>query len=208
MPPLVLPLDPACPDPGVLGRAASVLEQGGILAYPTETLYGLGVDPFQSQALLALCRLKKRSRNQAFSILVRDTAMALEVAGRVSPRALRIMEMFLPGPLTVLLAAANHLPRDLTGGTDKIGVRISSHPMMVPFFERFPAPFTTTSANVSGTDPAQDAGQIVATFPEGLHCVLDAGPIRGVASTVVDLSGNSPMVLREGAIPGEAVLAC
>jgi len=206
--PLILRVDPEVPDPDSLERAARILREGGILAYPTETLYGLGVDPFQEEALEALFRLKGRPEGMPISILARDMSMLMKAVGDVSPLSMRIMERFLPGPLTVVLAAGSHLPVRLTGGTGKIGVRISSHPVVRHLFTCLPGPVTTTSANLTGTAPASSAEQIAQTFPEGIGCILDAGPHRGVGSTVVDLTGACPVILREGTISGDAIRSC
>ncbi len=125
-----------------MNRAAEVLRLGGTLAYPTETLYGLGVDPFRKEALERLYLLKGRQPNQPISILVRDMEMLEEVVRDLSPQARRILESFLPGPLTAVLYARPHLPSLLTGGTEKIGIRISSHPLIPHLFARFPHPIT------------------------------------------------------------------
>jgi len=202
-----LRVDPKDPDPAHLNRAAEVLGRGGVVAYPTETLYGLGVDPFREGALQKLHRLKERPPNQPTSILVRDIAMLEEVARDISPGARRILQAFLPGPLTAVLFARPHLPGLLTGGTDKIGVRISSHPLLPRLLERYPHPITTTSANRSGRPPAETAWQIADAFPLGIDCILDAGAVAGgTGSTVVDLTGPEPVILREGAIPRERIL--
>jgi L-threonylcarbamoyladenylate synthase len=206
---LLLQIDPKTPDPAYLERAAGVLRRGGILAYPTETLYGLGVDPFQEGVLEKLRLLKERPPNRPVSILVRDMEMLEEVVRDISPRARRILEAFLPGPLTAVLPARPHLPFLLTAGTEKIGVRISSHPLLSSLFEHFPHPITTTSANRRSMSPAVNAVQIADAFPQGIDCILDAGPIPGgTGSTVVDLTGREPVVLRAGAVSREDILRC
>jgi len=190
-------------------KAGEALLQGGILAYPTETLYGLGVDPFRKEALERLYRLKDRPASRAVSVLVQEMEMLEEVAREIPRWACRILETFLPGPLTAVLPARPHLPGLLTGGTEKIGVRISSHPLMPHLFARFPHPITTTSANRSGMPPAAAAEEIRAAFPQGIDCILDAGPAPGgTCSTVVDLTGREPVILREGAVTREQILRC
>ncbi len=202
-------IDPIHPDPGLLERAAEVLRQGGILAYPTETLYGLGVDPFREEALEKLYLLKARPPTQPVSLLVRDMEMLEEVVQDISPEARRILEAFLPGPLTAVLPARPHLPGLLTAGTEKIGVRISSHPLISHLFARFPHPITTTSANRSGMPSSVTVEQIIDAFPHGVDGILDAGPSPGGSgSTVVDLTGPEPVILREGAISREKIFRC
>jgi len=198
---MILTVDPCSPDPASLDRAAETLQQGGILAYPTETLYGLGVDPFREDALDRLFRLKGRSTGTPVSVLVRDMEMLQDLVEDVPPRARLVLERFLPGPLTAVLFARGRLPSRLTGGTGKIGVRISPHPVLSYLFERFPHPLTTTSANRTGMAPAVNAGQVRDAFPEGIDCILDAGPAPGgTGSTVADLTGRDPLILREGAL--------
>ena len=198
---LLLPTDPFNPAPEVLARAASALRQGRVVAYPTETLYGLGVDPFHEEALEGLYRLKDRPATMPVSILVRDVSMLNEVARDLPGLAIRLIEAFLPGPLTLVLPARPHLPQRLTAGTGKIAVRISAHPLIGHLFSRYPAPITTTSANPTGEPDARDAKRILSYFPQGIDCILDAGPVPGgIGSTVVEATGDAPAILRQGTI--------
>ena len=203
---LLLPIDPLDPAPEVLTRVASALRQGRVVAYPTETLYGLGVDPFREEALEQLYVLKGRPAEMPVSILVKDVAMLEEVAHDLPGPAMRLVEAFLPGPLTLVLHARPHLPEQLTAGTGKIGVRISAHPLMIHLFSSYPAPITTTSANPTGEPDARDAEKILSYFPQGIDCILDAGPVPdGLGSTVVDVTGEAPAILREGAISAREI---
>jgi L-threonylcarbamoyladenylate synthase len=202
----LLPIDPCDPAPEVLARVASALRQGRVVAYPTETLYGLGVDPFREEALDRLYVLKGRPAEMPVSILVKDVAMLREIAHDLPGPAMRLVEAFLPGPLTLILRAHPRLPERLTSGTGKIGIRISSHPFMRHLFSRYSAPITTTSANPTGMPNARDATEILAYFPEGIDCILDGGPVPGIlGSTVVDGTGEVPVILREGAIAADEI---
>ena len=119
---------------------------------------------------------------------------------------MRLIEAFLPGPLTLVLAARPHLSLRLTAGTGKVGIRISAHPLIGRLFACYPAPITTTSANPTGRPNARDARTILAYFPQGIECILDAGPVPGgVGSTVVDATGEAPVILREGAISAKTI---
>ena len=203
---LLLPIDPLKPAPEALARAASALFQGRVVAYPTETLYGLGVDPFHEEALERLYQLKGRLATRPVSILVRDVAMLYEVAHGLPKSAVRLIEAFLPGPLTLVLPARPHLPQRLTAGTGKVGVRISAHPLIGHLFSRYPAPITTTSANPAGAPNARDARGILSYFPQGIDCILDTGPVpAGIGSTVVEVTGEAPTILREGTISEEEI---
>ena len=204
---LLLPINPLNPAPEVLARAASALRQGRVVAYPTETLYGLGVDPFHEEALERLYRLKDRPSTVPVSILVRDVAMLNAVARDLPGLAITLIEAFLPGPLTLVLPARPHLPQRLTAGTGKIAVRISAHPLIGHLFLSYPAPITTTSANPTGEPNAGDAKRILSYFPRGIDCILDAGPVPdGIGSTVVEATGDAPAILREGTISEEEIL--
>jgi L-threonylcarbamoyladenylate synthase len=166
------------------------------------------VDPFQQEALERLFQLKGRPAEMPVSILVRDVPMLEEVARQLSGQTSRLIEAFLPGPLTLVLLARPHLPPRLTAGTGRVGVRISAHPLMKHLFSSYPAPITTTSANPTGMKGARDAERILSYFPQGIDCILDAGPVPGgTGSTVVDLTGDRPKVLREGAIPSKDISA-
>ncbi len=204
----LLPIDPRDPDPEALNRVASILRQGGVVAYPTETVYGLGVDPFREEALARLYALKGRPAAMPVSLLVRDTTMLEALAQDLLEPARLLIEAFLPGPLTLVLAARPGLPPGLTAGTGKIGVRISSHPLAGHLFACYPSPITTTSANPTGRPEARDAGRVLSYFPEGVDCILDAGPLAGgPISTVVDAAGETPVILREGAITAAQIAA-
>ena len=204
---LLLPINPLDPAPEVLNRVASALRQGRVVAYPTETLYGLGVDPFLEEALERLYVLKGRPPEMPVSILVKDVAMLQEVVHDLPGPAMRLVEAFLPGPLTLVLRARPRLPERLTSGTGKIGVRISAHPFMRHLFSIYAAPITTTSANPTGRPDARDAKEILSYFPEGIDCILDGGPTHGIlGSTVVDGTGEDPVILREGAITADEIL--
>jgi L-threonylcarbamoyladenylate synthase len=159
------------------------------------------VDPFHEEALDRLYRLKNRPSTKPVSILVRDVAMLNEVARDLPESAMRLIEAFLPGPLTLVLPARPHLPHRLTAASGKIGVRISAHPLIGHLFSSYSAPITTTSANPAGAPNARDAEKILSYFPQGIECILDAGSVPGgIGSTVVEATGDAPVVLREGVI--------
>ena len=199
---LFLPINPENPDPQALQEAACALRQGGIVAYATETLYGLGVDPFQKEALENLYRLKGRPGRWPVSILVKDRDMLCELVREIPSTAKRIMDALLPGPLTVVLPARSHLPERITGGMGKVGVRISPHPLLEHLFAHHTAPITSTSANPTGMPGARDAQGVRVYFPEGVDVILDTGPAPGgTGSTLLDLTTDPPVILREGAIP-------
>jgi len=188
-------------DRSMFEHVASVLQRGGIVAYPTETLYGIGVDPFHPTAVERLFQLKGRPETMPVSLIVRDLEMLAGLVESLSPIAERIVRTFLPGPLTVVLPARKGLPEAITAASGKVGLRISSHPLLSGLFMFYPFPLISTSANPSGQPPATDAGMVQEYFPEGIDCLIDAGPTPlGMPSTVIDLCGERPVFLREGAL--------
>ncbi len=190
----------------MLSRVASALRKGNVVAYPTETLYGLGVDPFQEAALERLYALKGRPASMPVSILVKDAAMLREVACDTTEPARRLIESLLPGPLTLVLRARTVLPPRLTAETGKIGVRISAHPLMKHLFSKHDAPITTTSANPTGRPDATNAQDILDYFPRGIDCIVDGGPVTGgLGSTVVDVTGDTCVILRAGAVSADEI---
>lgn len=187
----------------------NILKNGGIILYPTDTLYGLGVDALNVEALKKLKALKGRSDSKPISIVVADMAMAEEYA-EVTPLARHLAEAFLPGKLTLVLSAKENLPIELTAGTGTIGIRIPNHLLCLNLARDFGRPFTATSANVSDEEPKNSATEILAQFgmrAQDIDKVIDVGTLpESLPSSTVDARGETPVVLREGAIPAELIL--
>lgn len=187
-----------------------ILKQGGILLYPTDTLYGLGVDALNVDALRKLKELKGRNDNKAISIVVADMKMAGEYA-EVTPLALKLAEAFLPGKLTLVLSAKPNLPEELTAGTGTIGVRIPNHLLCLNLARELGRPFTATSANVSDKEPERSVPGILTQFGESavsINRVIDAGELaESLPSTVVDARGELPYILREGAVASVEIMS-
>jgi len=175
----------------IIERAVSVLMHDGTVIYPTETVYGLGADALSENAVLKVYEAKKRPMGQPVSIAVSDFDMLGAVAYVDGP-AQEFIQAFLPGPVTVVLAAKHILPEMLTGGTGLIGVRMPAHDLALRLIERFDSPITATSANLHGAkDPATPDE---CTVPRDLF--IDGGRLPGTPSTVVDLVNRS--ILRKG----------
>jgi L-threonylcarbamoyladenylate synthase len=192
------------------GRAAALatLRRGGIVAMPTDTVYGIGVALDAPDGLQRLFAAKDRPLDRAIVLLVADLEQAASV-GVLSPAARALAERFWPGGLTLVLAqaAGAGLPQVLTGGSPTIGVRLPDHDCPREL-ARALGPLPVTSANVSGQTAAADASGVLAQLASRIDLVLDGGPARGgVASTLVDCSGEAPTVLREGAIPTTEIAA-
>ncbi len=187
-----------------------------MILYPTETIYGIGVNPFASAAMQAMFDLKGRDERKVASWLVRSIE-DIEHFAIMSDRARVIAKNFLPGPLTLVLPAKDIVPTSLRSEEGTIGIRISSDPLAQALIERFwkehKAPLTCTSANVSGCDTADTPAEIIEQFAKarpdftGFTEVIDGGKRGGIASTVVKVIDNEVTVARLGAITTEAILS-
>lgn len=185
--------------------AAEVLRRGEAVVYPTETLYGLGVDALNPQALERLLRLKVRQAGKPTSVLVRDRDMLADLVDAIPAAADQLMQRFWPGPLTLVLAAKASVPQGLTAGTASIGVRISSHPVAQALVTALGRPLTAPSANPAGERPPTRIEYARDYFGEEVSLYLDAGDLPAEPpSTIVDVR-DGLRLLRAGAIDFEDV---
>jgi L-threonylcarbamoyladenylate synthase len=176
----------------IIEKAVSVLRHDALIIYPTETVYGLGADAFSDEAIMKVYEAKKRPLGMPISIAVSDFEM-LNAVARVEPWMQGFIQTFLPGPVTVVLAARRSVPKILTGGTGMIGIRIPSHDLALRLIERFDAPITATSANLHGSkDPITPEECTVSR-----ELLIDGGRLPGIPSTVVDLVEKK--IIRRGA---------
>lgn len=190
-----------------LQQALLVLQQGGVVAFPTETYYGLAVDPFNRQALDRLFHLKRRPAAKPVLVLIdrldRLSGLTAEVPSQFRP----LMDRFWPGPLTLIFPALAHLPPTLTAGSGTVGIRISSHPLAQCFCAMAGGAITATSANLSGFAPTTTEQELRAQFDTHLDWILKAGPTKGgPASTIVTADDAGLRLIREGAIPFNEVV--
>jgi L-threonylcarbamoyladenylate synthase len=187
-------------------EARTVLKRYGVIAVPTETFFGLAVNPFQEEALSRLFALKARPTDKPVLLLVAEPKMLHELAQEVSAPALRLMEKFWPGPLTIIFPSRPHLPRLLTSGTGTIGVRQPRQALTCRLIAALGGPITGTSANRAGRPPLVRAAEVAREFGEAVDLILDAGPCPGgLPSTIVDVTQASPRLVRAGAIPTAAL---
>lgn len=205
----LLHINPRAPESDLIQQAAQYLADGLVVAYPTETFYGLGVDFSNERAIRRLYELKRRDPSLPISLLVADMPMLHHCVTTFPEAARALMRTFWPGPLTICLPASTHVPRSLTTNTGKIGVRISSHPIATALVRTFGKPITTTSANLSGYPPSLTVRHVEKYFHERLACMIDGGVCDGSrGSTVVDISEETMAVIRDGAIPLDSVIRC
>ena len=202
---LIIPY--ACtPRTELSARVQPIIERGGILAVPTETFYGLGVNPLDSAALARLTAVKGRSERMPILVLIaalRDLSLFVE---NVPHAASMLMEVFWPGALTILFPARSSVPGAVTGGSGRLGLRLSSCQPLRELLECV-GPLTGTSANRTGAAPARTAQEVQDTLGQDVDAILDAGPTPGgLPSTVVE-AVEGVRIIREGAVPRAAVEA-
>ena len=202
-------IEPATgPEPSAISikKAADALMAGEIVAIPTDTVYGLSADVSYTGAADRIFKAKRRSRDFTLPVLVADMEQALSVSVGVPEAAKRLMEKFWPGALTLVLPRHPDFVADLGSDEDTIGLRCPGH--LVPrLLAEEVGPIATTSANISGQPPATTAEEVAAYFPTGVKVILDGGHCDGDPSTIVDVTGEEPKLLRQGTISFEEILA-
>ncbi len=184
-----------------IARAADAIRDGDLVVYPTETVYGLGADALDPDAVERVYAVKGRDRSNPVSLAVPD-ADATEAYVAVSERERRFLREFLPGPVTVVCEKRDRVPDALTGGRDRVGVRVPDHDLALALVRAAaPTPVTATSANVTGRPSARTVAELDDEIRDAAAVVLDGGETGGVESTVVDVAAG--VVHRRGAMAEE-----
>ena len=188
-------------NPDYSSVAAAVIGSGGIAAVPTETYYGLAADPYNEEAVKRLYKIKKRAEDKPILLLI-DNAERLSSIVTVIPQQYeKLIRDYWPGGLTLIFPAKPNLPETLTGGTNTVGIRISSNTDTTAICKACQGPITATSANISGKPPASSAEEILEYFSGDIDLVVDGGEsYTRKGSTVVSLSGNNIRIVREGVV--------
>ena len=182
-------------------KVVSLLRLGRVVAFPTDTLYGLGVHPFIERAVERIFQIKGRTKREALPLLLADVADLERYALEIPPVGWRLAEAFLPGSLTLVLLKSPSLPAYLTGGKSTVALRVPNHPVARSLCEGLDSAITGTSANVSGMPPCVSAEEVRSQIGPRVDLVLDVGPApTGSPSTIVDLTSPEPRILREGAV--------
>lgn len=186
----------------ILRKAIEILKDGGIVAYPAETFYGLGVKFDKEASLRKLYELKKRPEEKPMPLIIGSGASLSMIAVFVNEIAESLMDKFWPGPLTLLLKAKKGLSPYLTADTGRIAVRIPGESAALYLVREAGFPITATSANPSGMPPAEDADSVIRYFGEKIDMVIDGGRTAGgLPSTIVDITEKKIKIVREGVIP-------
>lgn len=199
-------VNPASFNPAELAPAVDALRRDGLIAYPTETVYGLGASTRSQTAVRRIFEIKVREQRKPISVMICEPSAVAELCNQVTECARRLMAQFWPGPVTLVLQASACMPEYLQSGTGSVGIRCPNHPLSMALVRLLGAPITSTSANLSGQPPPVDADDVVAQLGQRPDCLIDGGACPGqTPSTVVDVTGDRPVLLRQGAIGFEEI---
>jgi len=199
-------VDPEAPDRCAIREAAEVLRRGGLVAFPTETVYGLGALIHLREAVRRIFEVKGRPPDNPLIVHISRLDQLYEVAREVPERALKLAEVFWPGPLTLVLPKSASVPSEVTAGLPKVAVRMPAHTVALALIEEAGTPAAAPSANLSGRPSPTSAEHVLKDLGGRIEGVLDAGEtLYGVESTIIDLTTSPPILLRPGAMPIEKV---
>ncbi len=193
----IIAINPVTPQERLLRQVVAVLEQGGVIAYPTDTTYGVGCDILSGKAIERIYRLKGKSRKDTLSFVCADLSHLADYAV-VSNAGFRLMKRLLPGPYTFVLKSTKLPPRVLQTSQKTVGIRVPDHPIPLALVRMLGRPIVNTTANRSGGPPFIHAEDIDEVLGHGIDLIIDGGPIAGALSTVVAIEGEEVNVLREG----------
>jgi len=201
----IIKIDPKNPDQKLIEKAIRILRRGGLVIYPTDTVYGLGCDPLNENAVRRVYEVKER-RDKPLPILVSDIKAAKNIA-YVDSVAEKVMKHFWPGPLTIVLKAKPILPTIVTLGSSKVGIRMPNHVIPILLAKGIGGIIIGTSANITGRLAPRTAQEAVNQLrSKGIDLVLDSGPTPGgIPSTVIDITHKPPTLIRKGPIDIEDV---
>ncbi|MBI1806748.1 MAG: threonylcarbamoyl-AMP synthase [Ignavibacteria bacterium] len=188
----------------IVDDAAAVIRKGGVLIYPTDTIYGLGCDAFNADAIRRIFEIKRRPETRPALVLARSISMVKELVTEISPMASQLMKQFWPGPLTIILRAKRKVNSYVVSPDGKIGIRVPNHRFCLRLIGTCETPVISTSANISGHDTPKNVRALVEMFSSSVDLVVDAGNLRSILpSTVVDVSDGTLNIVREGSISRE-----
>ena len=206
MPVPVVPVTPNAPREERLAPAVDLLREGGIVAIPTETFYGMAADATNVEALVRVNALKGKAADSPVLLLAADIPQVRAFCSDLPDEFETLAATFWPGPLTLVVPASPRLPAEVTGGRGTIAIRVPGLALPRRLAGMLGRPITGVSANRTGKPPCRYAADVLVTFGEGLALILDGGPTSGGApSTVVDLASDRPRILRLGTVPVQAL---
>jgi L-threonylcarbamoyladenylate synthase len=202
-------VDPGAPQRDAIQEAAKWIRTGGLVALTTDTLYGLAVDPFQSEAVARLFAAKGRAPDQGLPLIAADEQQIAAHLGALPAMGTALARRFWPGPLTLLMPAPASLGPPVTGGSGRVGVRVPAHDIARMICRAADRPITATSANLSGRPATADPDEVERTLGDLVDLLIDAGPAPGgLPSTIVDVTGREPRIVRAGAVSQDDIQTC
>lgn len=194
------------PQEEVLEQAASIIRRGGLVAFPTETVYGLGADAMNEQAVQKIFRAKGRPADNPLIVHVNSRAMLLRVTLEVSDKAEILIRKFWPGPLTLVLRRKPEVAPTVSAGLETIAARMPNHPIALALIEKADTPVAAPSANTSGKPSPTSAAHVLRDLEGRIEMILDGGATDiGIESTVLDVTGEVPLILRPGWVTREMI---
>jgi L-threonylcarbamoyladenylate synthase len=204
--PEILKVDADTSEERILSKAVEILANGGIIAYPTETFYGLGADATNEKAIEKIFATKGRDFKNPISLIIGHTDDVYPLVQDLPETAQKLMAAFWPGALTIVFLAANNVSPLLTAGSGKIGLRVSSHPVAREIVQKLKKPITATSANLSGAPECVKASEVAEQIGDIIDAIVDLGDTPGTkGSTIIDVTCDPPVILREGAVSRQTI---
>lgn len=184
-----------------LKQVAEIIKQGGVVVFPTDTVYGVGTNGLDADAVKRLYEVKNRPLNKPISLLVSDMEMINNLARDITDMEYKLMETFLPGPFTIILKKKDIIPNILTANMDTVGIRIPDSEIARKLIELAGVPIATSSANISGNRSGTNMQSVMEDFGTKVHCYIDGGESRiGIGSTIVKVIDGKPEIIRQGSI--------
>ena len=185
------------------------LRAGALGIFPTDTVYGIGCDAFNTQALEMLYQCKKRSLDKPINILVSNREMVQKFTAQIHPIEQKLMDTFWPGPLTIIFSKSKIVPERLTAGLDTIGIRMPQHPLCLDLLHHYQAPLAVSSANLSNQSPDDDLDSLLKDFNHKVAFIVNAGKLEGgIPSTIVRVENDRIHIMREGSITMHEIQEC
>ena len=194
------------PEPEVIREAAQVLKDGGLVAFPTETVYGLGGDGLNPEASGKIYAAKGRPSDNPLILHIAEREELIPLTAEIPQMAERLMDTFWPGPMTLIFRKSEQVPYETTGGLDTVAVRMPSHPVARRLIQEAGLPIAAPSANLSGRPSPTSASHVEEDLNGRIDMILDGGDVQiGPESTIIDVTGDAPVILRPGFISREDV---
>jgi L-threonylcarbamoyladenylate synthase len=201
---VVIKVDPLNPQKEAIAQAAEVIRRGGLVAFPTETVYGLGADALNPEAVRRIFEAKGRPLDNPIIVHVADLEHLETLTNEISTQAEALIQRFWPGPLTLIFSKSERVPYEVTGGGDTVAARMPRNEAALALIRAFDGPIAAPSANLSGCPSGTTGEHVLNDFEGKIALILDAGAVEvGVESTVLDISSHPPTILRPGAVTSE-----